>query len=147
MPEPFDFDDFDRADDRPPAPIPVEPIVRHMSTPILDRRPPPAPRPHEYVADGPQIDVVEAIRAVVLPPAVAGLIALLVVNKDWAMVVVGVTLASIAMRAVASRITFNFADGFLAYKSRLDWPRGVQEDYDVAYRWPTTGRFSGSRNP
>jgi hypothetical protein len=147
MPEPFDLEDIDRADDGPPAPIPVEPIVRHMSTPILDRRLPPAPRSHAYVADGPQIDVVEAIRAVVLPPAVAGLIALLVVNGDWAMVVVWVTLASVAMRAVARRTTFNFADGFLAYRSRLDWPRGVQEDYDVAYRWPATGRFSGSRNP
>jgi len=147
MPEPLDFDDIDRADDGPPAPIPVEPIVGHMSTPILDRRPSLAPRPLEHVADGPEIDLMEAIRAVVLPPAVTGLIALLVVNGDWAMVVVWVTLASVAMRAVARRTTFNFADGFLAYRSRLDWPHGVQEDYDVAYRWPTTGRFSDGRNP
>jgi hypothetical protein len=65
-----------------------------------------------------------------------------VAGGDWLWVVIGLTLAAIALHELARRVTFEFAEGFLAFRNRDGWPRGVQEEYDVRYSWPPTGTAS-----
>lgn len=48
--------------------------------------------------------------------------------------------ATMLIRDAASRVTFTFADGFLAFRQAVEWPRGVQEEYDVTWAWPTATR-------
>ncbi len=48
------------------------------------------------------------------------------------------TSAIVAMRSVGRRAQFGFGDGFVGYRGGLGWPRGVQEEYDVA--WGSAGR-------
>ena len=44
------------------------------------------------------------------------------------------------------RVPFEFADGFLPYRSQEGWPRGVQEDDDVRWNWAPVrnGHAAGS---
>jgi hypothetical protein len=64
---------------------------------------------------------------------------LFVAGGDWLWVIGGLTIAAIALHELARRATFTFAEGFLAFRNRDEWPRGVQEEYDVRYSWPPTG--------
>jgi hypothetical protein len=53
--------------------------------------------------------------------------------------------AATGMRALAQRAAFTFAEGFLGFRNRDEWPHGVQEEYDVAYSWPRTAGVSPGR--
>jgi hypothetical protein len=48
--------------------------------------------------------------------------------------------AILLMRWIGRRAEFGFGDGFVRYRGGLGWPRGVQEEYDVA--WGSSGRRS-----
>jgi hypothetical protein len=74
-----------------------------------------------------------------------GLLFVAVAGEGWLWVVIGLMAAATGMRELARRVTFNFADGFLAFRNRDDWPHGVQEEYDVAYSWPPAAGVSPGR--
>lgn len=48
------------------------------------------------------------------------------------------TTAILTMRWIGRQSQFGFGDGFVGYRGGLGWPRGVQEEYDVA--WGSAGR-------
>lgn len=48
------------------------------------------------------------------------------------------TSAILSMRWIGRRAQFGFGDGFVGYRGGLGWPRGIQEEYDVA--WGSAGR-------
>jgi len=102
-------------------------------------------------AGGPGIafeGVLRAVRPFVLPTIVVGVPFSFVAGGEWLGVALAMTIASVMMRNMARGITFNFGDGFLAFrKADLEqWPRGVQEEYDVRYSWPANGSLSAGRS-
>lgn len=74
-----------------------------------------------------------------------GMAVSVVANVQLGLASAALTAAAIVMRGVGRRVTFEFADGFLAFRGRDEWPHGVQEEYDVRYSWPSTARVSPSR--
>jgi hypothetical protein len=128
-------------------PVLVRPVA-HIRSPILDqtaRR-----RPRARATDEEMVPVMDLLREfwpTASPIVLIGGAFLLFANVQWAMFAAAMTAVGIAMRAVARRITFTFADGFLAFRRDDSWPRGVQEQYDVPYAWPSRGRFAGERSP
>jgi hypothetical protein len=100
---------------------------------------------------GPAIDmdaVIRALRPFVLPMIVVGIPSGFVAGGEWLGVALALTIVSVIMRNMARGITFNFGDGFLAFrKADLEqWPRGVQEEYDVRYSWPANSSLSAGRS-
>ena len=90
----------------------------------------------------PLLDVIRAIGPYLVPVVAIGVPFLAIAGGDWLWVVGGLTLVAIALHELARRVSFTFAEGFLAFRSRDEWPRGVQEEYDVRYSWPPTGSAS-----
>jgi hypothetical protein len=128
-------------------PVLVRPVA-HIRSPILDEHARPRPRPRTTNEEMVPITVlVRDYWPTVSPVVMVGGVFLLFANDQWAMFAAGTTAVAIAMRAVARRITFNFADGFLAFRKDESWPRGVQEEYDVPYAWPSSGRFAPDGSP
>jgi hypothetical protein len=121
-------------------PVLVRPVA-HLRSPIFDER---APLPPTSGPGGqiPVLDVLRAIGPYLIPVVVIGVPFLFVAGGDWVWVVVGLTIAAMALRELARRVTFTFAEGFLAFRNRDEWPRGVQEEYDVRYSWPSSGSAS-----
>jgi hypothetical protein len=63
-----------------------------------------------------------------------------------AAIVVGAATAFI--REVDRRVgrsDFTFADGFLGFRTRAEWPRGVQEDDDVRWNWSGAQHGQGAQ--
>lgn len=121
-------------------PVLVRPVA-HVRSPLFDDRAPLPPRsgPGGHI---PARDVLRAIGPYLVPVVVIGVPFLFVAGSDWLWVIGGLTLAAIALREMARRVTFTFAEGFLAFRNRDEWPHGVQEEYDVRYSWPSTGSAS-----
>jgi hypothetical protein len=116
----------------------------HLRSPLFDS---PAPFPSSPGANE-RVEAVDLIRAFgpyLVAVAVIGLPFLAVAGGDWLWVVTGITVAAIVMRELAQRATFTFAEGFLAFRNREEWPHGVQEEYDVHYSWPSTAGASPGR--
>jgi hypothetical protein len=131
----------------PVQPILVRPVA-HIRSPILAK--PTQMEARARVDDVEPVPIAELIRdywPIVSPVVVIGGAFLLFTNDQWAMFAAATTAVGIGMRAVARRITFTFADGFLAFRKDESWPRGVQEEYDVPYAWPSTGRFAPDGAP
>jgi hypothetical protein len=130
---------------RPPVdgdePVLVRPVA-HVRSPLFDE-PAPLPPPRGGVERIPALDVIRAIGPYLVPVVAIGLPILAVAGGDWLWVVGGLTLAAIALHELARRVTFTFAEGFLAFRNRDEWPHGVQEEYDVHYSWPSTGSATG----
>jgi hypothetical protein len=121
-------------------PVLVRPVA-HVRSPLFDER---APLPPTGDAGGhiATFDVLRAVGPYLIPVIAIGVPFLYVAGGDWLWVVGGVTLAAIALHELAQRVSFTFAEGFLAFRNRDEWPRGVQEEYDVRYSWPPTGSAS-----
>jgi hypothetical protein len=122
------------------APILLRPVV-HLRSPILDeppRRSPPARRNDRI----PLLDVIRAIGPYVVPVLIIGGPVFAVAGGGWLVITIGLTVAAILMHRVARRLTFTFAEGFLSFHQGDQWPHGVQEEYDVHYSWPSTGKQS-----
>lgn len=120
-------------------PVLVRPVA-HLRSPLFDER---APLPPTSLGGHiPARDVLRAIGPHLVLVVVIGVPFLLVAGSDWLWVVGGLTLAAIALHELARRVTFTFAEGFLAFRNRDEWPHGVQEEYDVRYSWPSTGSAS-----
>jgi hypothetical protein len=121
-------------------PVLVRPVA-HLRSPIFDER---APLPTTGGLGGhiPALDILRAIGPYLIPVVVIGLMILAVAGGDWLWVVGGLTVAAIALHELSRRVTFTFAEGFLAFRNRDEWPHGVQEEYDVRYSWPPTGTAS-----
>lgn len=101
--------------------------------------------PQPGAGAGLRVEAVDVLRA--FGPYLVAIFAialpfLAVAGGDWVWVVIGFTAAAIVMRELAQRVTFTFGEGFLAFRNRDDWPRGVQEEYDVRYTWPSAGSVS-----
>jgi hypothetical protein len=128
-----------------PQPVLVRPVV-HIHSPILDAGArPPSPASH---LDLPAlVDVARGIWPNISPVVAVGGVFLFFTNSYWAVFAAGMTAAVMAMRAVARRVTFTFAEGFLAYRRNDAWPLGVQEEYDIPFTWPSSGRFAGNGTP
>lgn len=74
------------------------------------------------------------------------LAALLLSDSRWALIVAGLVLLLDALTLIADRVTFTFAEGFLPFRPKDGWPRGVQEDDDVRWDWsPTAGLSDRAR--
>jgi hypothetical protein len=61
---------------------------------------------------------------------------------------VAVATAALVIRQVDKRVRrfpFEFADGFLPYRSHEGWPHGVQEDNDVRWNWSPVRNRHGAR--
>ena len=84
------------------------------------------------------LDVIRAIGPYLVPVVAIGVPFVAVAGGDWLWVVGGLTLVAIALHELARRVSFTFAEGFLAFRNGDEWPRGVQEEYDVGYSWPPT---------
>lgn len=112
--------------------------VAHLRSPLFDEPAPLPPRPGTG-ARLPALDVVRAVLPYLVPVIAIGLPFLAIAGGDWLWVVIGFAVASIALHELAQRVTFTFAEGFLAFRNRDEWPHGVQEEYDVHYAWPSTG--------
>jgi len=128
-------------------PVLVRPVA-HIRSPMLDDYA--RPRPRARATNEEMVPVMDLLREfwpTASPIVLVGGAFLLFANVQWAMFAAAMTAVGIAMRAVARRITFTFADGFLAFRRDDSWPRGVQEEYDVPYAWPSQGRFAGERSP
>jgi hypothetical protein len=116
--------------------------VMHIRSPLLDAPPPRAPRS----SAGGRIPVGVVIRAI--GPAVAAFVLfggpfLAVAGGDWLIVAVAMAVAAVLLHKLALRLTFTFAEGFLGFRQAEAWPRGVQEEYDVAYSWPSRSLSAG----
>jgi len=124
-------------------PVLVRPVA-HVRSPFFDDR---APLPPKSGSGGhiPARDVLRAIGPYLVPGVVIGVPFLFVAGGDWLWVIIGLTLAAITLHELARRVTFTFAEGFLAFRNRDEWPHGVQEEYDVRYAWPSTGTASTGR--
>lgn len=130
----------------PVRPILVRPVA-HIRSPILAKPTRMQARAHsDELETMPITELIREFWPTVSPVVVVGGAFLLLANDQWATFAAGTTAVAIAMRAVARRITFTFADGFLAFRKDESWPRGVQEEYDVRYAWPSTGRFAPDRS-
>jgi hypothetical protein len=118
-------------------PVLVRPVA-HLRSPLFDERSPlpPTSGPGAHV---PARDVLRAIGPYLVPVVAIGVPFLFVAGGDWLWVIGGLTIAAITLHELARRVTFTFAEGFLAFRGRDEWPRGVQEEYDVRYSWPPTG--------
>ena len=81
--------------------------------------------------------VAEVLRREAL--AVGALVALFLATRDAALAIIGggVLFTAQALRAVAGSVRFGFGDGFLGFRSDATWPRGVQEDDDFQWSWPS----------
>lgn len=131
----------------PVKPILVRPVA-HIRSPILAE--PTRSQARARAADIETVPITDLIRhywPTASPIVVIGGAFLLFATVQWALFAAGTTAVGIAMRAVARRITYTFADGFLAFRKDESWPRGVQEEYDVPYAWPARGRFAGEPSP
>jgi hypothetical protein len=118
--------------------------VAHLRSPLLDD---PAPLPPSR-GGGEKIPARLLVRAVgpyLVSVVAIGLPVLAVAGGDWLWVIGGLSLAAITLHELAQRVTFTFAEGFLAFRNRDEWPHGVQEEYDVHYSWPSTGNASPGR--
>jgi hypothetical protein len=104
----------------------------------------PAPLPRRS-GSGERVSMLDVIRAIgpyLVPVVAIGVPFVAIAGGDWLWVVGGLTLAAIALHELARRVSFTFAEGFLAFRDGDEWPRGVQEEYDVRYSWPSTGSAS-----
>jgi len=90
----------------------------------------------------PMLDVTRAIGPYLVTVVAIGVPFMAIAGGDWWWVVGGLTLVAIALHELARRVSFTFAEGFLAFRNGDEWPRGVQEEYDVRYSWPTSGSVS-----
>ena len=88
------------------------------------------------------LDVIRAIGPYLVTVVAIGVPFMAIAGGDWWWVVGGLTLVAIALHELARRVSFTFAEGFLAFRNGDEWPRGVQEEYDVRYSWPTSGSVS-----
>ena len=124
-------------------PVLVRPVA-HLRSPLFDE-PAPLRSPSGPGQRIPVPDVLRAIRPYLVPIVAIGLPFLAIAGGDWLWVVIGVTVAAIVMHELAQRVTFTFAEGFLAFRNRDEWPHGVQEEYDVRYSWPSARDASRGR--
>ena len=126
-------------------PVLVRPVA-HLRSPLFDE---PVPLPQTSGGGGaeriPARDFARVIGPSLVSVVAMGLPILGVAGGDWLWVVVGLTLAAIALHELAQRVTFTFAEGFLAFRNRDEWPHGVQEEYDVRYSWPSARDASRGR--
>ena len=124
-------------------PVLVRPVA-HLRSLIFDE---PAPLPGKR-GGGERIPARHLVRAIgpyLVSFVAIGLPILAVAGGDWLWVIAGLTVAAIALHELARGVTFTFAEGFLAFRNRDEWPHGVQEEYDVHYSWPSTGNASPGR--
>jgi hypothetical protein len=118
--------------------------VAHLSSPImrprLVRPLPPDPDRMTFV--------IPPVRDVIGPMAwgmAAGVAILALVG--WQAAILGAVVATI-YRAVdqrMSRLDFNFADGFLGFRTTTELPHGVREDNDVRWNWSPTPPGQGAQ--
>ena len=115
----------------------------HLRSPLFDS---PAPLPSPGAGERLKaLDLIRAFAPYAVVVAVIGLPFLAVAGGAWLWIVVCLTVAAIVMRELAQRATFTFAEGFLAFRNRDEWPHGVQEEYDIHYSWPSTASASPGR--
>jgi hypothetical protein len=57
-----------------------------------------------------------------------------------AAVLMGIVIIAFIASPTTGRGLDLFAAGFLPYRSKLDWPRGVQEEEPVRWTWPVGSR-------
>ena len=124
----------------PTHPSRVDRSSVRWSSPILDHPagadPPASPgQGHQSSGDRHRRPFVAEIWPVV---AIAAPVAYL--DVGWALIVGCLVAGALLVRRVGHRVGFGFGDGFVAFRSDLGWPRGVQEDDDVHWRWRTTSR-------
>jgi hypothetical protein len=119
------------------SPQPTTPVSSsRLRSPILD----PAMAPM-HVNDGPAFELIVDRRSLAIHASlvVATAAPLVVIGQAGLGVAVAVcTSAILSMRWIGRRAQFGFGDGFVGYRAGLGWPRGIQEEYDVA--WGSVGR-------
>jgi hypothetical protein len=78
--------------------------------------------------------------------AAATIVVLFGLTRDlWtAFVSTGALAIGWALVHIRQRVPGSFAQGFLAYRADDQWPRGVQEEYDV--KWSSSGDAARSRS-
>ena len=117
------------------APRTTRVMSRTLRSPILE----PTPRPMP-VNDGPTFELIIDRRSLALHSAgvIAVAVPFVVIGQaGLGMAAAASTAAILVMRRVGRGVQFGFGDGFIGYHGGLGWPRGVQEEYDVSWAWPT----------
>lgn len=82
-------------------------------------------------------DAARAIRRLRVPAAIIiaiGILTELVPLAPWPLIIPAVL--GVALLRLDRRIRFGFAEGLIGYRRDVGWPRGVQEEDDVDWRWP-----------
>jgi hypothetical protein len=115
--------------------VPLTRVEGHLRAPLLGDRPPDRDGPSSEPIDRKRPTVQQLRQQAIVIAAVA----ISIVFDDWGLLVIALLLAaSVAtLRQVDLRSVLSFGDGFLGYRSHTDWPRGVQEDDDLRWSWPT----------
>src|SRR5690242_7606046 len=76
-------------------------------------------------------------RAWLLPAAVVlGIGAAVAAGDPRIGIVAAVPIVLVGLASSIDRhVPFSFGEGFIGYRSHMEWPRGVQEDDDVHWSW------------
>jgi hypothetical protein len=116
-----------------PVAVPVE-APTALQSPIMEHRPVRALPPDAMGLTVP----LPPIGAFVGPSRIALLVAApvwLVAGLEVALMAAILALAYRFIHELGDRAGSSFGAGFLPYRARLEWPQGVQEDYDVRWNW------------
>ena len=115
-------------------PIVLAKLVPRYASPLLNRPIVPASADPEMTVD---VGPIVRTSARVLAPAAALAIGVLIVwGLSWALLIGALGSLTRVLAWLAHRAEFSFGDGFLSFRPDRSWPRGVQEEYDVAWAWP-----------
>jgi hypothetical protein len=79
------------------------------------------------------VTAIHRFRVPVAIVLVVGALTELFPQAPWLLIIPA--LIGLVLLRIDRRIRFGFAEGFIGYRSQLGWPRGVQEDDDVHWRW------------
>ena len=128
----------------PPEAAPVATVeiraVPHLRSPSVEDRPILHPFPSLVLADYSIVFTPRAMMSRGLLVVAIGFVPFVLGSGHLAVPVAVAAAAVMLMRNVAGRVTFTFAEGFLAFRQPTGWPIGVQEEYDVTWDWSTAPR-------
>ena len=128
----------------PPEAPPVSTVVirgvPHLRSSSFEDRPIHGPSASLAFADYSIVVAPRVMISRVLLAVAIGFVPYVLGQVNLVVPVAATAAALMLMRDLSGRVTFTFAEGFLAFRQPTGWPPGVQEEYDVTWAWPTAAR-------